>query len=161
MRFSNRLLVAANPQFAGEDSQTIFGQVVQDLANAGLMVILDNHNSDAEWCCSSTDGNTLWYNSDYPQSAWLSDWESMTGRFASIPQVIGVDLRNEPRGTATWGGSDPSTDWQAAAELGGDAVQSADPNLLIFVEGVNYALDLSGVASLPVTLCPARGAPTA
>jgi endoglucanase len=145
-------LVAANPQFAGEDSQTVFGQVVQDLANAGLMVILDNHNSDAEWCCSSTDGNTLWYNSDYPQSAWLSDWESMTVRFASIPQVIGVDLRNEPRGTATWGGSDPSTDWQAAAELGGDAVQSVDPNLLIFVEGVNYALDLSGVASLPVTL---------
>jgi endoglucanase len=144
--------VAANPQFAGEDSQTVFGQVVQDLANAGLMVILDNHNSDAEWCCSSTDGNTLWYNSGYPQSAWLSDWESMTARFASIPQVIGVDLRNEPRGTATWGGSDSSTNWQAAAELGGDAVQSVDPNLLIFVEGVNYALDLSGVASLPVTL---------
>jgi endoglucanase len=54
-------LVAANPQFAGEDSRTVVEQVVQDLANAGLMVILDNHNSDAEWCCSATDGNTLWY----------------------------------------------------------------------------------------------------
>jgi endoglucanase len=144
-------LVAANPQFAGEDARTVFEQVVQDLASAGLMVILDDHNSDAEWCCSSTDGNTLWYNAGYPQSAWVSDWESVAAEFSGIPQVIGVDLRNEPRGTATWGGS-ASTDWQAAAELGGDAVQGVDPNLLIFVEGVNYALDLSGVASLPVTL---------
>lgn len=144
-------LVAANPQFAGEHARTVFEQVVQDPANAGLMVILDDHNSDAEWCCSSTDGNTLWYNSAYPQSAWISDWESVVTQFRNIPQVIGVDLRNEPRGTATWGGSS-ATDWQAAAELGGDAVQSVDPNMLVFVEGVNYALDLSGVASLPVTL---------
>jgi endoglucanase len=144
-------LVAANPQFAGESARTVFEQVVRDLANAGLMVVLDDHNSNAEWCCSSTDGNSLWYNSDYPQSAWLSDWKSMVAEFRNIPQVIGVDLRNEPRGTATWGGSS-GTNWQAAAELGGDAVQSVDPHLLVFVEGVNYALDLSGVASLPVTL---------
>ena len=144
-------LVAANPQFAGEHARTIYEQVVQDLASAGLMVILDNHNSDAEWCCSATDGNTLWYNSAYPQSAWVSDWESVVTQFKSIPQVIGVDLRNEPRATATWGGSS-ATNWQAGAELGGDAVQSVDPSMLIFVEGVNYALNLSGVASLPVTL---------
>jgi endoglucanase len=144
-------LVAANPQFAGESARTVFEQVVRDLANAGLMVVLDDHNSNAEWCCSSTDGNSLWYNADYPPSAWISDWKSMVAEFRNIPQVIGVDLRNEPRGTATWGGS-PATNWQAAAELGGDAVQSVDPHLLVFVEGVNYALDLSGVASLPVTL---------
>jgi endoglucanase len=144
-------LVAANPQFAGEHARTVFEQVVQDLANAGLMIILDDHNSDAQWCCSGTDGNTLWYNSAYPQSAWLSDWESVVTQFEGIPQVIGVDLRNEPRGAATWGGSS-ATDWHAAAELGGDAVQTVDPNMLIFVEGVNYALNLSGVASLPVAL---------
>ena len=144
-------LLTANPQFQGEHAQTIYEQVVGDLANAGLMVVLDDHNSNAEWCCSSTDGNALWYNSAYPQSAWLSDWKSVATEFKGIPQVIGVDLRNEPRGSATWGGSS-STNWQAAAELGGDAVQSVDSNLLVFVEGVNYALDLSGVARLPVKL---------
>jgi endoglucanase len=147
-------LVAANPQFAGEDARTVFEQVVQDLANAGLMVILDNHNSDAEWCCSATDGNTLWYNSAYPQTAWVSDWKSVTTQFKGIPQVIGVDLRNEPRGSATWGGSS-ATNWQAAAERGGDAVQSADRNLLVFVEGINYATNLAGVAKLPVKLTTA------
>ena len=144
-------LVTANPQFTGEHARTIFEQVVQDLANAGLMVILDDHNSNAEWCCSTSDGNSLWYNSAYPQSAWLADWKAMATQFKSIPQVIGVDLRNEPRGSATWGGSS-ATDWHAAAQLGGDAVQSADRNLLVFVEGINYATSLAGVSKLPVKL---------
>ncbi len=60
-------------------------------------------------------------------------------------------MRNEPRSPATWGGSS-STDWHAAAERGGNAVLAINPNLLVFVEGVNYAGDLSGVATLPVQL---------
>jgi endoglucanase len=144
-------VLTANPQFIGEKARTIFEQVVRDLASAGLMVILDDHNSNAEWCCTGSDGNTLWYNAQYPQSRWLADWKSMTAQFQGIPAVIGVDLRNEPRGTASWGGS-AATDWHAAAELGGDAVQSVDPRMLVFVEGVNYATDLSGVKSLPIVL---------
>jgi endoglucanase len=143
--------LAANTSMEGEHALTIFDAVVAALTDAGIMVILDNHNSNAEWCCSSSDGNTLWYNSSYPQSSWISDWEGMVNRYKSNQLVIGVDLRNEPRSTATWGGSS-STDWQAAAVLGGNAVLSQNLNLLVFVEGVNYALDLSGVASLPVTL---------
>jgi endoglucanase len=148
--------VAANPQFAGEPARTVFQQVVQDLANAGLMVVLDNHNSNAEWCCSATDGNTLWYNSAYPQSAWLSDWQSMVSTFAGVPQVIGADLRNEPRGSAAWGGGNSSLDWHAAAQQGGNSILGMDPHWLIFVEGTNYGLDLSGAGGLPVTLSVAN-----
>jgi endoglucanase len=144
--------LTANPQFRGERADTIFGQVVRDLARAGLMIVLDNHSSDAEWCCSATDGNALWYNSGYPQSAWLADWEAMAAQFKGTPQVIGADLRNEPRGRAAWGGPDPSVDWHAAATAAGDAVQRADPSLLIFVEGTHYGRDLAGVASLPARL---------
>lgn len=143
--------LTANPGLQGENALTIMDQVVAALTNAGIMVILDNHNSDAEWCCSGTDGNTLWYNSQYPETSWLSDWEGMAQRYKSNPLVIGADLRNEPRGNVTWGG-DPSTDWHAAAERGGNAILAVNPNALIFVEGVNYALDLSGVATLPVQL---------
>jgi endoglucanase len=143
--------LAANPTMQGEDALTILDQVVAALTNAGIMVILDNHNSNAEWCCSTTDGNTLWYNSQYPQSSWIADWQGMAQRYQNNPWVIGADLRNEPRGSASWGGSS-TTDWHAAAILGGNAVLSVNPNLLIFVEGVSYALDLSGAASLPVQL---------
>ena len=143
--------LTANSSLAGENALTIMDQVVGALTNAGIMVILDNHNSDAEWCCGTTDGNSLWYNTTYPETSWISDWQGMAQRYQSNPLVIGVDLRNEPRGPATWGGSS-STDWHAAAERGGNAVLGVNPNLLVFVEGVNYALDLSGVSSLPVQL---------
>jgi endoglucanase len=142
--------LTANPEFEGQHAMQIFDAVVRALTSEGLLVILDNHNSNAEWCCSN-DGNTLWYNSDYPESSWISDWEGMAQRYRNNPLVIGADLRNEPRINATWGGP-ASTDWHAAAERGGDAVQSVNPNLLIFVEGINYAGDLAGVASLPVQL---------
>lgn len=143
--------LAANTSMEGENALTIFDQVIAALTNAGIMVILDNHSSNAEWCCSTTDGNTLWYNSAYPETSWIADWEGIVARYDSNPYVIGVDLRNEPRGTATWGGSS-TTDWHAAAQRGGDAVQTVDSNLLIFVEGISYAGDLSGVASLPISL---------
>ncbi len=139
-----------NASMQGEHALTILDQVVSALTSAGVMVILDNHTSNAEWCCSD-DGNDLWYNSQYPETSWMNDWQGMVARYKSNPMVIGADLRNEPRVTATWGGS-ASTDWHAAAERGGNAVLGTNPNLLVFVEGVNYALDLSGAASAPVSL---------
>jgi endoglucanase len=143
--------LTANPSLEGENALTIFDAVVNALTSQGIMVILDNHMSNAGWCCSTTDNNELWYNTQYPQTSWVADWQMMAQRYASNPWVIGADLRNEPRSPATWGGP-ASTDWHAAAELGGNAVLGANPNMLIFVEGVNYAGDLSGVASLPVQL---------
>jgi endoglucanase len=142
--------LTANPGLQGQNALSVFDTVIGALTNAGIMVVLDNHNSNAEWCCGD-DGNTLWYNSAYPESNWLSDWEAMTARYQGNPMVIGADLRNEPRVNATWGGN-ASTDWRAAAQRGGNAVLAVNPNLLIFVEGVNYSLDFSGAANNPVQL---------
>ena len=143
--------LAANPSLEGENALTIMDTVVNALTSAGIMVILDNHMSNAGWCCSTTDNNELWYNSSYPEANWITDWQALATRYKSNPGVIGVDLRNEPRSPATWGGSS-STDWHAAAERGGNAVLAINPNLLVFVEGVSYAGDLTGVATLPVQL---------
>jgi len=143
--------LTANTSLEGEHALTIFDAVVNALTSAGIMVILDNHMSNAGWCCSTTDNNELWYNSDYPEANWIADWQMLAQRYQGNPMVTGVDLRNEPRSPATWGGN-ASDDWHAAAERGGNAVLAVNPGLLIFVEGVNYAGDLSGVASLPVQL---------
>lgn len=142
--------LTANPSMEGENALTILDQVISALTSAGIMVILDNHTSNAEWCCGD-DGNTLWYNSSYPETSWIADWKGMATRYQSNTLVIGVDLRNEPRVNATWGGSS-TTDWHAASERGGNAVLGVNPNLLVFVEGISYAGDLSGVSSLPVAL---------
>lgn len=143
--------LTANPSLEGENAMTIYDAVVNALTNAGLMVILDNHTSTAMWCCGNTDVNAVWFNSTYPQTSWIADWQGMAARYANNPMVIGADLRNEPRGSAVWGGGG-QYDWHAAATTAGNDVLASNPNLLIFVEGISFAGDLSGVANTPVTL---------
>lgn len=60
--------IPANSWFRGRHALHVFGATVQSLTRHGVMVVLDNHNSDAEWCCGD-DGNDLWYNDRYPESS--------------------------------------------------------------------------------------------
>lgn len=157
-------LLSANPGLQGKTALGVLDAVIGALAHEGIVVILDDHTSDANWCCSDTDGDGLWYTPKYPETSWIADWRAIIARYASQPAVVGADLRNEPRKVcpctdggctcqvATWGGSDPNVDWHAAAQRGGNAVLGANSKLLVFVEGVSYANDLTGVYSLPVSL---------
>jgi endoglucanase len=101
----------------------------------------------------------------------------MADLFAHVPDVIGADLRNEPSGAyghpATWDGAavdpdcktragadlDTPTNWEEAAQETGSVVLTADPNLLIFVEGPGSSTNLSAVfdgdggRGLPLPLC--------
>src|SRR4051812_32340457 len=86
--------IAANPQFKGKHAMKIMDAVIAALARAHIMVILDNHVSRADWCCSETDGNGLWYNPQYPETKWLADWERIARRDSSQPWVIGADRKS-------------------------------------------------------------------
>ncbi|HEY7417394.1 MAG TPA: cellulase family glycosylhydrolase, partial [Ktedonobacteraceae bacterium] len=76
------------------------------------------------------------------------------------PLVIGADLHNEPHTPACWGCGNPTIDWQAAAERGGNAILAINPNWLIFVQGVDcynnscswWGGNLQGVKQHPVQL---------
>jgi len=144
--------VRENPQFKGKRAMEIVDAVVNALAKAHIMVILDNHMSRADWCCSEKDGNGLWYNAEYPESKWLADWRTIAGRYQHERWVIGADLRNELRSGATWGGTDPKLDWHAAAERGGNAVLAVNPRLLIMVESPDYSTNFAEFEKLPVRL---------
>jgi endoglucanase len=144
--------VAANPQFKGKHAMAVMDAVITALARAHILIILDNHMSRADWCCSETDDNGLWYNREYPETKWLADWRALAHRYRKQPWVIGADLRNELRSSAAWGGSDPKLDWHAAAERGGKAVLAANPQLLIMVESPEYSTNFTGFDKLPVTL---------
>ncbi len=154
----------ANPALRGRHALDILDAIIAGARKAGLMVILDNHRSEAGW---SAYGNGLWYTPRYPETAWLRDWVMLAGRYANNPAVIGVDLRNEPhsngpgleflslgylRQGATWGpyhGLDnPASDWRLAAQRAGDAVLRANPHLLIFVEGTEIYPNPNGTPDI-------------
>jgi endoglucanase len=144
--------VRANPRFQGKRAMKVMDAIVHALADAHIMVILDNHVSRADWCCDERDGNGLWYNTEYPEAAWLRDWQTIVRRYKRQPWVVGADLRNELRNGAAWGGSDPKLDWRAAAERGGNAVLAVNPRLLIMVESPEYSTNFAGFDKLTVKL---------
>jgi endoglucanase len=172
--FSNQLVeqnpvvtnhVHANPELSGLHALAILDRVIGYAGALGLRVILDNHRSEAGW---SAEDNGLWYTAQYPEAAFIHDWTTLATRYAASNTVIAADLRNEPHATATWGDGNPATDWRAAAQRAGDAVLSANPHVLIVVEGVQYysgsesawwGSNLMGVASAPVQLQFADGSP--
>ncbi|MGI8448089.1 MAG: cellulase family glycosylhydrolase [Streptosporangiaceae bacterium] len=147
--------LAANPGLRGLDALSILDQVINTLGQHGLGVILDDHNSDAEWCCNTSDGNGLWYNPRYSESSWVADWQGMAARYQNNHNVIGAELRNEPRSangvTPVWGGGGQN-DWHRAATEAGNAVLAVNPDWLIFVDGLAYSTDLTGVRSSPIVL---------
>ncbi len=162
-----------NTDLAGLNSLQILDKIIAYAGQAGLKVILDDHRSEAG---ESAEANGLWYTSAYPSSAWVNDWATLAKRYAGNPTVIGFDLRNEPHTPAgdtyaqgaTWGTGDPNTDVRLAYEQAGNAILAADPNALIFCEGVSenptsaggynstwWGGDLAEAGQYPVTLSAA------
>jgi len=148
-----RAHLEANSQLRGKRALDILDTVLDGARKVGLMVILDNHRSDAGWTAQR---NGLWYvpgSAHYTMQGWVADWVAMARRYRSNPAVVGFDLRNEPHTElgvevlgvgylqhgATWGpfqGVDnPLSDWRLAAQQAGNAVLAVNSHVLIMVEG--------------------------
>jgi endoglucanase len=181
--------IAGSPSLRGDSAIQIYRHVIDALAADNVVVILDNHSTDASFTPSPYEGlwwgGKLWDDRGNGSSTapnwrarttyWESDWTRLLQLLKSDPHypfIVGADLRNEPAPAPAYGQSvkalwptrknsppqldrstctaTPSqdgtrTNWVEAAEAGGDSVLCADPSLLVTVEGINYAGDLSGV----------------
>lgn len=156
---ANRDLV--DPETGGASARDVFTAVVESLTDAGLLVIVNNHITQATWCCGANLCDAGWANDWFggqwfcrvsqTTEEWIEHWETVMRPLAHNPRVIGVDLRNEPRGlwgTLHW------DDWVAAAERAAERLLALNPDWLIIVEGISSANDLSGVRTRPVRLPP-------
>lgn len=167
--------LSKNPALQGLTALEILDKVVEALTARGLLVILDNHRSRADWCCDTAHGDGLWYTAEYPEAQWLADWQGMVERYRQNPAVVGADLRNELRGQlaadapstctdcdtptadcvcewASWGDTTGNNrDWAAAAERAGNAIHEVNPDLLIMVEGPHWSSWL-GATYRPIAL---------
>ena len=116
----------------------IMDEIIRYGGSIGLRFILDRHRPD------SGGQSPLWYTAQYSESRWISDWVMLANRYEGNTAVVGADLHNEPHhvqgNNATgscWGCGNTATDWRLAAERAGNAILAANPNWLIFVEGVD------------------------
>jgi aryl-phospho-beta-D-glucosidase BglC (GH1 family) len=167
--FSNEMLhvstgvpstrIAANMSLSGKKPIEVYDAVIQALTSAELFVVLDNNSTHSMACCAY-DQDALWFTSDYSEASWIADWEMLAQRYASNLRVIGADLREEPRPYqadllttyyVNWG-QGGTFDWAAAAKRAGDRILAKNPNLIVFVEGIDAADNLTGVRSHPISL---------
>ena len=81
----------------GARALDVLDVVIKALAAEKIMTIIDNHISDAGWCCDVRTENGLWFNERYPVDVWEKTWEFMAERYVDNLYVIGADLRNELR----------------------------------------------------------------
>jgi len=123
--------------------------------------VVDNHSSEAGWCCEPSAPDGVWFTDHYPEARWVEALAGMARRYRGNPHVVAVELRNEVRDTpgvqAVWGSGDASggkalADWPTAAELAGNAVLAEDPSLLVLVTGLCFGQDLRGAAERPLQL---------
>jgi len=111
-------------------SLEIYDEVVAELDRNGLYILLDHHRPD----CDAI--SELWYLPGYSEAQWIADLVMLASRYAGVEHFVGIDLKNEPHGAATWGVGNPATDWNAAAERAAAAVLAVNPDILVFVEGI-------------------------
>jgi endoglucanase len=73
------------------------------------------------------------------EDEWVARWRDLAAHYQKRPTVVGFELHNAPHnapsGNPSWGDGGP-LDWRAAATRAGNAILSANPDVLVFVDGV-------------------------
>lgn len=156
---TNSINFSQNPDLQGLSPIEVLDKVIAHCGALGLRVILDRHSALAD----NYFNEDVWYipgSATYTEQRWIDDWTMLANRYEGNPTVIGADLFNEPKKTATWGDSNPATDWNKAAERCANAILAANPDWLIIVEGTEkfngqntwWGGNLAGAAAFPVVL---------
>ncbi len=130
-----------NPDLVGLGSLDIMDQVISELDREGFYILLDHHTSD----CQTIE--ELWYTSNYTEQDWIDDLVFIASRYQGIKGFLGIDIKNEPHGPATWGVGNHATDWNSAAERAASEILAVNPNILIFVQGIESNPVCSGTVN--------------
>jgi endoglucanase len=129
----------------------------------GLYVLLDLHSVTNKqqyptWF-NDKDPQLMWNGQPYSLSDWIGDLTFVASRYADLPHFLGIDIYNEPNSVVRWSNStdvvdpndnDPKYFWNRAAESAAAGVLQANPNLLVFVQGINGNWDGRENSNLPM-----------
>ncbi|TDH66018.1 uncharacterized protein CCR75_007522 [Bremia lactucae] len=121
---------AGTPSLAGQTYLEVLDFIVREARDRNLLIMFDSHRITAS-------------EPDFPDIAVPSDispaLQKLATRYCNDPgawNVFAMDIKNEPKGKASWGKGVEATDWNLQAAKIGNAVLKQCPRLLIFVQGV-------------------------
>ena len=150
---SKKVEFSNNPDLEGRSPLECLDAIVSYAGTIGLRIILNRYSAIHE----NYANETLWYipgDPYYTEERTISDWVMLARRYRGTA-VVAVDLWEEPKYPCTWGAG-LETDWNAAAERIGNAIQAVNPDVLIIVQGIAnntwWGSNLEGVATHPIRL---------
>lgn len=130
-----------NPQFTAKSTRLqVFDAVAAECAKQQIYVHLDNHISRGMWCCGAGDNNAFWGDRDFNPANWTRGLAYMAAHGKAWPALMSSALRNEPREPSS-GPAKANYNWETLykyAKQGAAAINKANPDLLIFISGLNY-----------------------
>lgn len=141
-----------SPELIGKTPLEALDLWMAEAERVGLYVLLDFHSVSMQrqyptWFVSNPADFGLIYNGQpYTAADWLRDLTFVAKRYAHLHYFFAIDVYNEPNGPVRWSNGDPHmTDpnnyWKAAVESAAAAILTANPNLLIFVQGITGNFD--------------------
>lgn len=141
-----------NPELIGKTPLQALDLWMAEADRQGMYILLDFHSVSMQrqyptWFVSNPADFGLIYNQQaYTKENWTRDLAFVAQRYANLTHFFAIDIYNEPNGIVRWSAgdanvTDPIYFWKAAAELAAAAVLAANPNLLIFVQGINGNFD--------------------
>jgi endoglucanase len=119
-----------NPELSGKKSLEAMDIILKEINSQGLYILMDHHRPDCR------EISELWYTPEYSEAQWISDLNMVANRYKGLNKFLGIEIKNEPHGAATWSNSRPLTDYNKAAERAGKELLARNKNLLVFVSGV-------------------------
>ena len=147
-------LLSADPSMNNKKSIEILDAFF-DMAEArNIVILLDLHRLHKEYI------SELWYSptdKQYTSDTFFATWFAILDRYQDRPNLMGIDLLNEPHGQATFGSNDPSTDWRMFVQeaLPKISARYPDKHWLYFIEGIEWGHTFKDYPNHPFDLPPA------
>ncbi|KAK1461618.1 hypothetical protein CMEL01_14572 [Colletotrichum melonis] len=136
-------VLANNPSFTEATTRLeVYDAIAAECAKQEVYILLDNHMSTGKWCCSGNDGNTWWGDREFDAAKWVRGLTYMANHGKSWTALVAMSLRNELReatdNAELVAASYNWQDWYKYIQEGTNAINGANPGLLIFLSGLNY-----------------------
>jgi endoglucanase len=142
--------VSADPLNQHKKAIEILDNLMDMAYDRNILILLDLHRLDWRFI------SELWYdryNGAFTEESFLTTWFKVLDRYHDHPALWGVDLLNEPHGSAEWGSGNPALDWAKFAEHAIFEIEKryANATWIYMVEGVGWGKELQNAEKFPIT----------
>ncbi|PSR87116.1 glycoside hydrolase superfamily [Coniella lustricola] len=144
-------VVARNPEFNEDTTRLqVYDAIAAECAKHQIYIHLDNHVSKASWCCDPFDGSTWWDDVFFCPAKWTRGLSFMAAFGMQWPNLISMSLYNELRPPFSSTKPDLMRTynwdvWYEQIQAGSKAIHDLNPDVLIFLSGLNGDTDLEPV----------------